>query len=251
MRRLAALVVLAPIVIGRVGPAHSQDACPAIEAPPLILPHVRDAVAHNHDVTIVAVGSSSTEGVHASDIAHSYPAVLQRSLNSGVPTAHFAVLNRGIGGQDVSEELPRLGRDALAVRPTLIIWQVGANGAMEHLAPPLFKRLLTGGVSRLVAANVDVVLMDNQRAPAIMAAPQHAALEEAMAEVATETGVGLFSRGTLMDRWRDAGEAYDHFISDDGVHHNDRGYHCIAAALASAIIRGIDKSPLPAQPRTR
>lgn len=221
-------------------PARADEpACPSNKMPPLVLTHMRDAIAKNQDVTIVAIGSSSTQGWHSSDIAHSYPAILQHVLNLDLHAAHIAVLNRGIGGQDVSEELPRLERDALAVHPTVVIWQVGANGAMQHVAPELFKRLLNGGVKHLLDAKVDVILMDNQRAPAILAAPQHASIDQALTEVATANGVALFDRGALMDQWRVSGYPYDRFLSDDGVHHNDYGYRCVATALAVAIVDGL------------
>ena len=54
------------------------------------------------------------------------------------PSAHIAVLNRGIGGQDAAEELARLDVDVLALRPQLVIWQVGANGALRNVDPSVF-----------------------------------------------------------------------------------------------------------------
>jgi lysophospholipase L1-like esterase len=222
------------------GETNPGQACPANRVSPIDLPKMRSAVSANREVTIVALGSSSTEGWRASNIAHSYPALLQADLNAALPTADIAVINRGVGGEDVAEELPRIEPDALALKPTLVIWQVGANGAMRHMPPELFKRLLTAGVKRLLAARVDVLLMDNQKAPAILASPEHVAIEQAMADVAAETGVKLFARGALMDQWREAGYPYERFVSDDGVHHNDYGYRCVTAALSDAIVQGIN-----------
>ncbi len=231
------------------GSADTGAACPSNRVPPIVLPRMRDAVAANKEVTIVALGSSSTEGWRSSNIAHSYPALLQADLNKALPTADIAVINRGIAGEDVAEELPRIESDALALRPTVVIWQVGANGAMRHMPPDLFKRLLTAGVKRLLAAKVDVLLMDNQKAPAILASPEHVAIEQAMADVAVETGVKLFARGALMDRWREAGYPYERFVSDDGVHHNDYGYRCVTAALGDAIVEGL-KETVPTSTQT-
>ena len=224
---------------GATWAADDQPACPPGRVPPLALPHVRETIAANHEVTIVALGSSSTEGWRASNVAHTYPALLQTSLNAMLPTSHVAVLNRGIAGEDVAEELPRIERDGLRLHPTLVIWQVGANGAMRGLAPELFKRMLMAGVKRLMDSKVDVVLMDNQKAPKILAAPEHALIDQAMAEVAADTGAHLFGRGALMQQWKEAGFPYERFISDDGVHHNDYGYRCVTAALATAIIDGL------------
>lgn len=237
-RLLLALVLLAPVVATA---ARADEPCPVAKIAPLALPRVREAVARNEEVTIVAFGSSSTEGWRASNLAHSYPALLQAMLSGGLSSSHVAVLNRGIGGQDVAEEGIRVERDVISVRPTLVIWQLGANGVMRHMPPELFKRLLIAGIHRLQEAKTDVVLMDNQRAPAILASPEHARIDQVMAEIASATGVSLFSRGALMDQWRDQGYPYERFMSDDGVHHNDYGYRCVTETLARAILDGLGR----------
>ena len=231
------------------GTAHdkfgSMD-CPASHMPALVLPMMKQALATNSEITIVALGSSSTQGWHSSDIAHSYPAILQEELSAALPTAHIAVINRGVGGQDAPEMVPRLQADALAIRPSLVIWQLGANGAMKKQDPATFRDLLATGISAMQAAKVDVVLMDNQRAPYVLAAPDRAQFDQALSDAAARTGVGLFSRGTLMDQWQAEGHPYDQFISTDGVHHNNRGYRCMAKALASSILDGLGLPPVTA-----
>lgn len=216
--------------------------CPDTVVPPLALPAVKAALAANTEVTVVALGSSSTQGSRATDIAHSYPAVLQAELSAALPNAHVAVLNRGVGGQDVAEMLPRLERDALNAQPTLVIWQVGANGAIRRADPEVFRNLVESGVERLRKAGIDVILMDNQRAPAITASPDHLRIAQALADIAARTGAGLFGRGRLMDQWQQAGHPYGHFMSSDGLHHNDTGYRCVAKALAGAILQGLGAS---------
>ena len=207
--------------------------------PALSLPLVKQALAANAEVTIVALGSSSTQGWHSTDIAHSYPAILQAELSAALPGAHVAVINRGVGGQDAAEMVPRLAADAVAVRPTLVIWQLGANGAMRRTDPEVFRQLVTDGIRTLQDGHADVVLMDNQRAPAILAAPARAQFDQALSDAAARSGVGLFSRGTLMDQWQQAGHPYEEFVSSDGIHHNDHGYRCMAKALAGAILDGL------------
>ena len=117
--------------------------------------------------------------------------------------------------------------DALAVRPVLVIWQVGANGVLHHTDPELFKHLVETGIHRLQGAKVDVVLMDNQRAPDLLDVPGHVKLEQALVDAATETGASLFSRERLMDDWQRAGYPYELFVGADKLHHNDRGYACV------------------------
>lgn len=217
--------------------------CPRSQLQPLALPTVKQALTSNAEIIIVALGSSSTQGWHSMDLAHSYPAILQSMLSAAIPNAHIAVINRGVGGQDAGEMVPRLTADALAVRPSLVIWQLGANGAMRRTDPEAFRALVASGVGTLQAGKADVVLMDNQRAPAILAAPNRAQFEQALSDVAARMGVGLFSRGSLMDQWQQQGHPYGQFISEDGVHHNDLGYRCVAAALATAILDGLGVPP--------
>jgi acyl-CoA thioesterase-1 len=205
----------------------------------LHLPHLRSAIAARTEGLIVALGSSSTEGVMASDSAHTYPAVLQSTLNRAVPGAHFAVINRGVGGQDAPEELRRLDTDVIALHPQLMIWQVGANGAMRHADPSEFHRMVEEGVNRLLQAGIDVILMDNQRSPRVLAAVENIVLEDALEHVVKETGVNLFSRSHLMDAWSDEGSKPGLFIASDGLHHNDLGYLCVSQALARQIAAAV------------
>jgi acyl-CoA thioesterase I len=175
----------------------------------------------------------------ASDTAHTYPAILQSALNKALPSAQFAVINRGIGGQDAPEELARLDTDAIAVHPQLVIWQVGANGAMRHADPSAFHQMVEEGVDRLIKAGIDVILMDNQRSPRVLAAVDHIVLEDSLAEVAKETGANIFSRSHLMDFWSDEGAKSDLFIASDNLHHNDLGYLCMTQSLARQIVAAV------------
>jgi acyl-CoA thioesterase I len=224
-------------------PALADLPCPAEPpAPALHLRHLRAALEHGTEAVVVALGSSSTQGAMASDPAHSYPAALQAALERALPRTHIAVLNRGIGGQDASEELARLQADAIAARPQLVIWQVGANGALLNADPAEFRRMVTQGVARLQEVGIDVILMDNQRSPRMDAAPEHAVLDRVLAQVAEATGTGLFSRADLMAVWDQEGAPPLAFISADGLHHNDHGYVCVADALADAILHGLHET---------
>ncbi len=245
-RLRSALCGLALLLLPAAGALAAADCPSASGMAPLVLPHLRSAVSHGVEGVVVALGSSSTRGVMASDLAHSYPAVLQQALSAGRPDAHIAVINRGIGGQDAAEELARLDADVLAVRPQLVIWQVGANGALRNADPAAFRALVTSGVRRLQAAGADVILMDNQQSPALLAKADEPVFDQTLAQVAAETDAALFSRRALMRGWHRAGASLADFIATDGLHHNDHGYFCVAEALAREILAGI----APSQPVT-
>ncbi|MBV8704686.1 MAG: SGNH/GDSL hydrolase family protein [Acetobacteraceae bacterium] len=233
------LLALAPP--GRAAPSNP---CPPDPAwPKLVMPHLRAALQGDREGLIVALGSSSTEGVAASGSARAYPAVLQAELSAELPHWHVAVLNRGVGGQDAPEELARMEADVVAVRPQLVIWQVGANAALHHASVGLFRIELMDGVQRLKQAGIDVILMDNQRTPRILASAGEDGIERALAQAASEAGVNLFSRSRLMDAWASEGASPAVFTASDMLHHNDRGYLCLGRALAHSIAASLAPPP--------
>ena len=160
-------------------------------------------------------------------------------MSRGLPAAHVVVINRGIGGQDAAEEGTRLQTDALAIKPAVVIWQVGANGALHDTDPALFSRLVKSGLALIRGADADAILMDNQRAPALLASHDTDPIDAALAGLAHSEGAALFSRAALMDAWRDHGAGYERFITSDGLHHNDLGYRCVAVALGRAMLAAL------------
>ena len=237
--RARSLLGLCALLLLGATPALAAGACPAAPITPLNLPHLRTTLVRAQEAVIVALGSSSTLGVMASDAAHSYPAVLQRALSTELADGHIAVINRGIGGQDAREELARLDADVLALRPQVVIWQVGANGALRHSDPEEFRQRVTEGVGKIRAAGADVILMDNQQSPRLLARADEPLFDQVLAQVASETGASLFSRRALMQAWEQGGAPSAEFIAADGLHHNDRGYYCVATALAREIVAGL------------
>jgi acyl-CoA thioesterase-1 len=242
-RSVAAFFTALSLLLSNAGPLHAEGSCPAAPAlATLALPHLRSALNNGVEGVIVALGSSSTQGAMASNLGHSYPAILQGVLTAGLPAAHIAVINRGIGGQDAAEELARMEADVLAIRPQAVIWQVGANGALRNVDPGVFQDLVTNGVRQLQAAGIDVILMDNQQSPRLLAKADEAVYDHELAQVASETGATLFSRRALMRAWRSEGFAFADFIAVDGLHHNDRGYLCVADALARSMLAGLKET---------
>jgi acyl-CoA thioesterase-1 len=222
-----------------IQPSLAASLCPEVPRPRLTLPAMSEALRRGEPLVIVAVGSSSTRGAAASDAAHTYPAILQVELQRRLPMTHVAVINRGLDGQDAVEELARFDSDVAAVRPQLVIWQVGANAALRDADPAVFRATVGAGVRWLHQPGRDVILMDNQRSPRVLATPHRRDIEQALAQAAEAGKVPFFSRGQLMDRWQVAGYPYQQFISPDGLHHNDLGYRCLAEAIALSVMEAM------------
>src|SRR5512142_2518773 len=117
---LAALLLLATASFAPALSADSRCAGPeAITRFKFNLPNTARAVRSGGPLVIVAIGSSSTEGVGASDPAHAYPAALGGELRRHWPRAHVEVINKGVGGEIAAQMLARFARDVLAYRPEL------------------------------------------------------------------------------------------------------------------------------------
>lgn len=220
--------------------AHAQPRiCPQVPVQHLVLPHLKAALRAGQPIVIVALGSSSTWGAMAHDIADSYPAELQDDLTAELANSEISVINRGISGQDAKREDRRIAADVLALRPAAVIWQVGANAAARGEPIARFQRLVRRGLLQLRAAKVDIVLMDNQRSRTLLAQPDNRLIDRALARLARLDRVNLFSRDRLMREWQSRGHVLTTFLAADGMHMNDRGYACTAAALAAAITAAI------------
>lgn len=230
---LALATTLAPVR------ARAEEPCPQAPGQSLTLPATRVALAQGRKVTIIAFGSSSTEGSGASGQDRAYPAVLEAELHAALPEAKLRVLNRGRGGQEIEEMMARLETDVIAVRPTLVIWQAGANAVLRGMDPEEFAAAMAAGIERVRAHGADVVLMDSQRAPRIMHAPHFERFDAALKTLSDRLQVPLFSRAALMDSWAASGMPPSAVIGPDGLHHNDRGYGCVARAMAQSMVASL------------
>src|SRR5215472_7937379 len=131
-------VLWAACVLALTAPAaRAEDAALCAGPPgglPIIAPleHFAARINKGGPLTIVAVGSSSTSGVGASNPDLSYPSRLESMLRQVFPGLEISVVNRGRGGEDAPEELARLARDVVALKPDLAIWQVGTNAVLRR-----------------------------------------------------------------------------------------------------------------------
>lgn len=187
-------------------------------------------------LTIDAMGSSSTKGTGASGPAMNYPSRLEEELKDRVPGVEISVVNHGVGGQDVPEELIRIDRDVLAIHPDLVIWQLGTNAVLRRDDLSADEQLIRRGVGLIKEHGSDVVLMDMQYAPQVLARPAWAQMERLIAEVAREAHIGLFRRFAIMQEWGRTDQlAPAAMIGPDGLHMTDASYGCLANQLAEAL----------------
>ncbi|MBO0735985.1 MAG: SGNH/GDSL hydrolase family protein [Alphaproteobacteria bacterium] len=217
------------------GPA-SCDASPVLSSIDTALERSASHVQSGKPLTIVAMGSSSTLGVGASSPAMNYPNRLERDLKDRFPAIPIRVINHGMSGQDVPEELTRLHRDVLAEHPDLVIWQVGTNAVLRRDDLSADEQLIARGVALMKEHRIDVVLMDLQYAPRVLARSAWAEMERVIADIARGADVGLFRRFDIMREWDHTQRlAPAAIIGADGLHMTDASYGCLADQLAEAL----------------
>jgi len=146
------------------------------------------------------------------------------------------VLNRGVNGEEVADMLARLDSAVIAERPDLVLWQVGTNSVLRDKALPPHVSLLHQGLARLKATGADVVLIDPQYAPRVLAKANYQGMVSLIATTAKAEHVDLFHRFDLMRSWYEIQHLpFETFVSADGLHMNDWSYACLAKALGMAI----------------
>lgn len=200
------------------------------------LPRTARLLVSGEPIKIVALGSSSTFGAGASMSAASYPSRLAEELARYFPGHEIKVLNRGVNGDEAADMLARLDRAVIAERPDLVLWQVGTNSVLRDKAVLPHASLLHEGLARLKATGADVVLIDPQYAPKVIAKPNIDRMVSLIATTAKAENVSLFHRFDLMRRWYETEHLpFETFVSPDGLHMNDWSYACLAKALGMAI----------------
>jgi len=240
MTRRPLLLVAAAFLAPAVAWANDGVLCaPPPGGVPIIAPlgHVAARLNEGGPLTIVAVGSSSTQGIGASSPELNYPSRLAVELQQRLPRHEVSVINRGKGGEDAPEELARLGRDVVAAHPDLAIWQVGTNAVLRRDDPGIDGEWMREGVELMKRSGIDVVLMDMQYAPRVLERHSYPVVEELVADTAAAEHVGLFRRFELMRFWQ-SNHAADApaMVGGDGLHMTDAGYGCLAADLAGALV---------------
>jgi acyl-CoA thioesterase-1 len=200
------------------------------------LPRLGRLIAAGKPIKIVALGSSSTFGAGASSSAASYPSRLAEDLAHRFPGRDITVLNRGVNGDEIAGMLARLESAVIAEKPDLVLWQVGTNSLLRDRAVPPHASMLHEGLARLKATGAEVVLIDPQYAPRVLAKPNVEGMVSLIATAAKAEHVPVFHRFDLMRHWHESDHLpFETFVSSDGLHMNDWSYACVAKALGMAI----------------
>lgn len=242
MKSVRVLPVLVLLLLA--GPLHAQTApaaCPVAAAhvvPNGGLERSRAAVARGR-LTVLAMGSSSIEGVGASRRELSFVPLLEQGLERRLPGVEVTVVNKGIGGETARETAGRLEREIAAARPDLVIWQVGTNDMLRDRPMDDVFADLRRGEAILDGADVDVLLIDPQRLPEATTNPSFRGRNPMLGEVSRlldlegdRVGYAVLHRFAAMGDWMGLERGG---VGPDDLHLNDQGYACWAEVTAEGL----------------
>ena len=250
LTRLAASVIacaLAPALAA----AQAQHACNAPRKLTLLsqpLPRTAERLAQHLPLTVVAIGSSSTFGAGASSPDKSYPSRLRVDLQERFPQSRITVINRGVNGEEVRQMLTRFGDGVIKQQPDLVLWQVGTNSVLrDHDIKPTLPLILEGA-RELKTLGIDVVMIDPQYAPKVLAKPDAEQMVDLISLAAKQANVDLIRRFAIMRYWYNHDRlTFADFISPDKLHMNDWSYACLAKLIGDAISEAVQRNVASAQ----
>jgi acyl-CoA thioesterase I len=229
-------------VIGSASAAAQEPAC---RAPSEVyrfddpLERVVKRIGSGQPLKIVTIGSSSTAGAGATSPAASYPSRLEAELQERLPGLTVTVVNRGVNGEVATDMVKRFEADVFAEKPDLIIWQVGTNSVLRDQNVLGSAPVIHDGLEQLLATGADVVVMNSQYAPKVLAKKDIERMVDIVGAETKDVGARLFDRFAMMRYWSENEKlSFETFVHPDGLHLNDWSYACVAKVLAAAILDG-------------
>lgn len=239
--RTTPLALAAALLFATPALAQTPAGCP-VDAAVVVandgLTASRAAVASGR-LTLLAMGSSSIEGVGASRPELGFVPLLQAGLERRLPGVQVTVINKGIGGETARETRLRLEREIAASRPDLVVWQLGTNDVLRDRSMDDIFADFRAGEAVLDAAGVDVLLIDPQRLPETTTNPAFRGRNPALGEMsrlidleAGRVGYAVLHRFRAMNGWSALPGGG---VGPDDLHLNDAGYACWAENTAEGL----------------
>lgn len=199
-------------------------ACPVTPTPYL------EQARNQGSFTVVAIGSSSIEGVGASAPQYNLVSRLDVALKKALPGVTVQTINAGIGGQNLPQMIARFEKDVYANKPDLVLFQTGMNDTIQGRNPDQYRKELRGALDDLKGHGLNVVLMSNQYAgpTGYTANPLTAQLDQANKEEAARRGMAVIDRYTLFKSLQDQDvNVASTYYNSDALHANDEGYRLV------------------------
>jgi lysophospholipase L1-like esterase len=225
-------------------PASACEAAPESLATPAPLPHVATVLKDGKKLNILIIGSP----VGLGHPHKSYPATLERLLEHALAGIDVVIVDRPVSGQIAATAKERMRTEVALARPDLLIWQVGANDALQHVAPDEYLDNLRDGVRWAKENGLDVLLVGFEANPWLHDDREAAAIREATRRVAQEENVLYLRRYEAMQFLAGARSRAE---QGDNPFPTESGSECLAEQVAQALVANMvlrRTRPTPAEP---
>src|SRR5689334_17861906 len=146
-------------------------------------------LAATHKARILVIGSSSTVGVGATSPDRTYVARLEPDLEAALKGTDFVVIGHGMSGEVAQGAADRMKREVEDAKPDVVIWQVGTNDALGHVALESFNTCLKKTLAWLAEQHIDVVLLNPQYGDVLVKDAYYEEVVAAIADIARDANV--------------------------------------------------------------
>jgi acyl-CoA thioesterase I len=205
------------------------------------LPHSAKKVQESKRLVVVAIGSSSTQGMGASGPAAAWPARFEADLRRRLPDLRLEVHNRAKPRESAEQMVKRLRADVLAVRPDLVIWETGTADAVRTIEVDHFAEHLDQGIAEIAAVNAETVLITPQYARDTVRLIAFQPYIDAMNQTGMRRDILVFPRFEAMRHWIESGAMkLENVPRAEMTKVADALYDCLGRQIARVVVRAMD-----------
>jgi lysophospholipase L1-like esterase len=216
------------------------------------LPLAAKKVMEAGRLVVVAIGSSSTQGMGSSGPEAAWPARFEADLKRRLPDLRVEVHNRAKPRESAEQMLRRLRADVLALRPDLVIWETGTADAVRSIEIDHFAGHIEEGIAQIAAAKAETVLVTPQYARDTARLIAFQPYIDAMNQAGLRRDVLIFPRYEAMRHWIESGAMkLENVPRADMTKVADALYDCLGRQIARVVVRAMDlpSSAFPAAAR--
>jgi hypothetical protein len=222
-------------------PAHAEQPAPASCPAPEHVTHVEGklpgaaaAIAKDHRLSILVLGTGSSTLPGADGANAAYPMRLKAALTERLKNVEVT-LTTEVRSRRTTGDMVKTLQTVLDAKPNLVIWQTGTFDAMRGVDPDEFRATLKSGVKKLQAAGIDVILVNMQYSPRTEMMVAAGTYAENMRWVAQQRDAPLFDRLGLMKYWSEEG-TFDFSAPEAASKVAQQVHNCIGKLLADLIM---------------
>jgi hypothetical protein len=177
-------------------------------------------------IRILVVGPA-IEGPEVTERRHLH---LAQALAQHLPGVQFVILDSWHGARVAEEDFDRLRGEVEAVRPDLILWEVGTADALASSDPAEFSGVLARAALWARERDIDFIFIDPPYLPRVGHETLYARMVGAISTVSRDIRANLFRRYASMQ-----------YLQRVIVKPGTPRPHCMSELLAEAILRAVTR----------